>query len=605
MNPIPALIQKPVPNSADNLRYQQILDDAVAETLADYDCELGLLPLAEAADKNFKNAHEEWSSDERHRVCAQPGFHAYYNQGRGSAAMLGRFAFCLTQQSSRFFQSTELLDVLRAGLRSYQEKQLPSGEFAFCPVRYSTIYGTHEMAWRLEPLLCAFLWAGELLGADEHATIEAMLRAAAEFLLGNVCTDANNRGAVWSAITSLCGHWLGDERYLQAAAYNWEPCRREMMTPSGQVAEQGGPDGNYSYTGFSYVYLYRIYSGDASLDECMVKALRWFLLTHTRSGFPFEGTSTRKRIVLNRTRMDIVPALLMYADREPWFKVMADQILDKEQARGSAAGGHMISPLIWMMLGASEVPEGDVEEPAWHREGSLDCRMDVTRYILYRRSYQTSLNLRSLQPMKGIQTWALGDEPPIIHPGKAVCSRTMAWGIDTAAMNVSSRPMAANFYDFAGGRDPISWTYLRQESLWTGFIFTNDATLVIYDGEATPRISQWAVNLAAVSEPRINEGVVAFNNLRGRLSFLCKSPVLKESGEEGVLFLEFETQDAEITIFAFGSPEFQFLESSLEGRRLNFTDGSKSYEVEILPRPVHNPERSAPPDGGFVIRQKT
>lgn len=596
------LFLRSVTQTEENRLYQQLLDEAVEAELKDFDFDRGLLfPTRKEGPTQFPDFRAEWPMEERHRLAGDPGCYWYYGQGRGSAALLGQMAFCYRNPLSRYHRSERFLNGLRQGFRAYREHQLPSGEFAFCPVRYATIWGTHEMAWRLEPLLYASWWMGGDLPEEERAAAEAMLRKGAEFLLPTLCDDPNNRGCVWSAIIQLCGLWLGDERFLDAARRVWNVCKPNVLTPSGQVTEQGGPDANYSYTAFSYVFLYRLYSGDESLDDPVVRALQWFTLTHTRSGYPFEGTSTRKRIVLDRPRADLLPALILYSRREPYFRVLAAEILEGYRRSGRKVGGHMVSPLIWMMLLGPEGQEtGPAAEPEWHRESFLECRTELTRYWLIRRHYQTSVTMRSLQPMKGLQTWAFGDEPPIVHPGMGVYSGTRAWGLNTASMNVSTRPMAANFYDYLRGSTPAPWLSVRQENLWTHHLFTPDTTLVILDGETGQRITSWTVTRVGGSDPQVLPGVVEFPPRRGRLYYVGvgRPPSLKESSEAGVLLLEF-TSDQVVTVFAFSNESFRIIEDALADRKLEFEDASGRYAVEIVSGKDPDPHRSGPAAAGL------
>ncbi|MBI2193149.1 MAG: hypothetical protein HYU36_14310 [Planctomycetes bacterium] len=597
------LFLRPVPETPENRRYQGLLDEAVEAQLKDFDFDRGLLfPSGQDRPAQFPDHRAEWPLEERHRLANDPGYYWYYGHGRGSAALLGQMAFCYRQPLSRHFRSERFLEGLRQGFRAYRGHQLPSGEFAFCPVRYSTLWGTHEMAWRLEPLLYAYWWMGRDLPEGDRVAAEGMLQKGAEFLLPTLCDDPNNRGCVWSALIQLCGLWLGEERFLEAARRVWNVCKPNVLNPSGQVTEQGGPDANYSYTAFSYVFLYWLYSADASLDDAILRALQWFTLTHTRSGYPFEGTSSRKRIVLDRPRADLLPALILCSRREPYFRVIAERILEEYRSSGRHVGGHMVSPLIWMMLlgpGSVTTPEA-VAEPAWHRESILDCRTDLTRYSLIRKpGYQTSVTLRSLQPMKGLQTWACGDEPPIVHPGLGVCSGTRAWGIDTASMNVSTRPMAANFYDQARGADPAPWLSYRQEHLWTHYLFTALTTLVVLDGKTGRRATTWALNRAAVPVPLVRPGVVEFPGRRGRLHYLGDPPRCGESVEAGVWRLDFDSSE-ELTVFAFSDDSFRLLEWDWAMRRLAFEDASGRFRFELAPRPVADPSRTD--SSGFGLR---
>ena len=131
-------------------RYIALFDRDVEKLIPPFDFEKGLLdrsgpmPPPEIA---------ELDRFARKRYTTSGTYAWLYSLGRGSASAIGNFALAWALPESKFHGDERLYNGVIRGLETYLENQLPSGEFAFSSMRFSSVYGTHEMAWRLEPLL--------------------------------------------------------------------------------------------------------------------------------------------------------------------------------------------------------------------------------------------------------------------------------------------------------------------------------------------------------------------------------------------------------------------------------------------------------------------
>jgi len=106
-------------------------------------------------------------------------------------------------------------------------------------------------------------------------------------------------------------------------------------------------------------------------------------------------------------------------------------------------GTHIISPTIWAML-ARGVEPGPV--PAWYTNWTQMYERPNVQYALISRQYQTGITFRARLgpyrdiseagvPLRGMQTFAYGEEVPIVFHGRNIVSTTRVGEIDTCLQN--------------------------------------------------------------------------------------------------------------------------------------------------------------------------
>jgi hypothetical protein len=228
------------------------------------------------------------------------------------------------------------------------------------------------------------------------------------------------------------------------------------------------------------------------------------------------------------------------------------------------------------------------------------------KYALVRRDYQTHYNFTDFLPFSGIQTWALGDEPPIIHPTPLAPSTTIGERLDTARQGVSR-----NWGLYGGGamgingrcrmpRQPgeIPLLVARYDWFWRVVFFADRSTVVLeFDGgEPGPnprprprRTTLWTLNRIEPAEPAIEHqggaGVVRFAGREACLHALCPAaPKLVELPDNdawatGVRQLEYDCGTGPVA-FAFSDGSFRF-GSGLGGADFRFADATGSYEAAL------------------------
>jgi hypothetical protein len=224
------------------------------------------------------------------------------------------------------------------------------------------------------------------------------------------------------------------------------------------------------------------------------------------------------------------------------------------------------------------------------------------KYALIRRRYQTGITYMGWLPMMGLQTWAWGDEPPILHSLHGAASGTQAWGIDTEAKSADHyyyghgaglmapavvwRPLGGSQ---EGQPDELPFTIWRHSKLIQMAIFTDVSTVIIHTGETGRRVTRWALNPIEPSAPIIEDGVVRFENRIGRIYSLKGTPnpeeaigtFREEQKELPVQRLAWEIEDND-SAFAFSNESFEFVKDDLSEKRcLEFKDETGTYRADI------------------------
>lgn len=492
---------------------------------------------------------------------------------------IGALAFCYRTPGLKFYRDAALLEKLRVAYLAVA-RHIDEKGFTKWQGDRDYFYEPHEQAWRLEPLLAGYVWVGEHFPEKDRRTIEAALGRAGQWLYENPIIQTNNRGAVWCAVLTMAGLYFEKPEYLSKVESEADAIMNGVVLDDGEVGEHtrqyggGGPDANYSYTGFSYVYLYRVMSGKNEMDAKLERAMRWFSAYNTISGFPVAtGASVRRHYVDPERQQDILPGLERFSHRDPFFATIASHLLAKREKYKTEFRGHIISPLIWALWERGvAAPTGT--PPSWYTNYTALYNRPQVEYTLVSRNYQTGVVSRGrlsegyYSPLRGVQTFAYGGEYPIILNTDDSGSTMVAGGIDTARENTDETLLQEH--------ERLAVLVERRKNLWSVYAFTPDSAVVIHGGVAGPYRTVWAMNRAFVPEPHWNEsgryvkakgctarlypgkGTVRFDAAAGHLEVLSESPV---------------------SISAFSNDKFQFQES--DPRELRFSDGSGSYRVDL------------------------
>jgi len=573
-------------------RYLRDFDLAAGRALKSLDPETGLIrvPGLMKPDR-FDWALARLDRFERKRHIT-PEYSKFYTLGRVSASTIGLLGEAYALPLSRFYRNQQVLEAVRKGLEAFSAHQDGSGEWIFCPIRFSTVYGSHEMAWRLEPLLRAYVSVEADLKPEERRHYGRMLCHAADFLLRTPCTDRCNRGVVWAGVMALAYAMIGKREYLDAARANWALVSPDVFRDDGQVMEGPGPDHGYSPVSMRYAFLYRLMSGEASADAVLIRSLNWALRLYDANGVPFTGMSTRSDMARGRLEA-YLPLLEYYAPREPMLDRLAGDYLQNLESRSagfaSAHGGAYALRAALFHGARPDVRGAEVPDYLEVYEG------DVSIYAAVRREYQTVINLSSRQPRDGLQMWTYGRDMPVICPTRDLASGTETWGYESCFANVRGAD------DYRMSHTDLDALSVEHSGNWEFYIFSPVSTVIIFAGPSTRRKTRWVMSGDNVPEPVIEDERAGFAGQSSALYFAGARPTLRET--ESACVLEFE-RDLPFDWYAFSGGPFRqkkMCEPVSGAIALGFADATGTYLA------LANPSRS-PWKGSAAItwpRQRT
>ena len=637
---------RPALDAPRTREYQRWIDDAVAHALETFDLERGLAGtkgLAELPDETVPG-YIGLPREERARITPPEVARALgASQGRNTTAALGTMAFCFQSPLSRYYGDERVLRVVLNGMESFRRRLRSDGAWIF-GLSDETGFG---LGWTVEGLIYAYVYLHDRLDDVFRRRMLDMFRTSAEaFKVDAGFHPVCNQHAVWCQTMMLYGLLLEDPAYVAAAKEQWTVCKH-VFARDGQVIEQGGPCANYSRTTFIYAYLYLLLDGTREHDEQLKDACRWFRRMHTHSMHPFEGMSSRSVHFLTHAMVDVVPCLERFAPEEPIFARFIEEFLAQQQRdHGHVPGiGHGASPLMWAMMdhrGPVEVKPQHVA--AWAKPFDRMYWKPDIQYLLVHRAYQTAVTFRGRSSLLGLQTWAWKDEPPIIHGSMESPSKTQAWGIDTAEFGVSHNRAGRgagwkseeviyvpgdwselNLQYKPSGIDrglamsPVDrffiWTQThhhpggfrkvmkegdpaqvvtRWALLWTYYVFTPGAMLVIQNGPVGRRLTRWSCNPVCCPRPQLGPmqacGVggasgratvhsVVFEGREGRIYSLGGVPRIAE--HRGIPCAEFDFEPDQLAVFAFSDGAFRFVEYDPVAATLVFSDSEGTYRADF------------------------
>ena len=507
---------------------------------------------------------------------------------RSQTNIIGRLAFAWHTEGLDFYQDETVGGLLRQAFVAVADHITPEGQFVWPNDKDMYWAGSHEHAWRLEPLLIGFIWAEGVFSDAERDYVEAALRRAADWLVANPCVQHNNRGVVWCAIVTLCGLYYDDVNMHAAATLYVEDILRGVILSDGEIGEHteqyagGGPCTNYTYTGLGYVYLYRLFSGDDSLDDLLLQGARWLSMYNSKSGYPLVAGASVRVAKPNPALVDALPFWEWASQRDAFFAQIADLHLHNIVSNQSGMGSHIISPIIWAML-ARGVEAGLT--PEWYTTWTNLYERPNVQYALVGRQYQTGMTFRArLGPyrdvpeegvhLRGMQTFAYGDEMPILFHGRDIVSTTRVGQTDTCVENVLKTVVLAQ-----NGLDMVCE---YRAGLKTLYVFTPTSVVVIHKSDGEMIRSFWSLFESDANNIALdrNGHVVAFSGRIGRVYYLAGRAELyaHEEGDEKRWMLDV-IADSSMSAFAFSDASFSF--DMLTSDVFKFSDVSGVYEMKI------------------------
>ena len=538
-------------DTARGRRYMAVFDDAVAELLPRFDTERGLVrvDIPEGAPGVPESA-ALLPRDERKRLISPLNTWAY-TLARSSAGAIGALAYAFAQPLSRHHGDETFLKAVSAGLAAFEEAQLPSGEYAFCPIRFSSAYGTHEMAWRLECLLTAYFCVRERLSDEARGRAWKSLSEAMRYLQAAPCDHPVNRGMVWTAVMAMCWRATGDESFRDDAARMWERIGDFVFQRNGEINEGAAPCINYSLVSFEYLVRYQLMTGDSALDAVVERSLTWLEGMFTDSLEPFRGLSSRKdESKTGHTAARLLPAFEMLAERHEVFAGRAEDLLDKVAALyPAAAASH--GGISWMTAAHHATVPSD---PAAHGERKTFVREywnNASYYVHVRqKGYQTGVVFRGIPEKKGLQIWAAGNGAPFLCTDPDRICTAKSWGFDLKAVDVhvDTRAVMQRPEETACQTGVVS---IAHGPLSVTYLFTPETTVVVQTlADGLERETTWRCS-ERYGCRYVREGdLIRCDGAPGVFAWWGAEPVIEEDGRTIAIRDSAPTQ-----VFAFSTGE--------------------------------------------------
>lgn len=608
-----SVLLKPITDNQRTRRYQDALDRQIDELRTRWDLDRGMvgttgMVLPHESDRQYWLLPE----DEQARVTPAEVLKAITaNRGRYGTTHLCLAAFCWHSPLSRHHRDPRLLAFFTNGLKLHVDSIFDDGFMG--TVGFNGEGWAH--GWDVEGLIYGLAWCRDALDDELVARArDRFARSAARFAAlprqpASIGSYGNQR-CVFALGLYLYSQFLGDPELRALSEHFWQDAMPSVLDVSGQVIEQQGPCMHYSYTAFIYAWLNLAVRGDRSEDVRVRRCLEWFSRKHTRSLYPLAGPSTRQYYERMPAMVaDILPAAEQQAATAPELRDFADRAIHRTtQPQGPippldvqtmAVRGtlHAANSLIWAMLMC------EVDGPLQPRrvEGSTFVagyeathvlKRSPLRYMVVHQQYQTQFTHTDFLPFSGIQTWALDEEPPIIHPTPLAPSTTEGYRLDTARQGVSHNwgLYGAGALGIDGYKrqpqaaDELWLVVARYDWLWRVVVFSPRSTVIVEFGDGGERTTRWTLNRLEPADPVIGPGVVRFGDRKACLHSTAPAPRLEtlEDNDEwatGVRQLVYGCGTGP-AVFALSDASFELEPGwSVADGLIRFADATGRYEL--------------------------
>lgn len=566
MTRLQQLLCRTVEENRRTRRYQDFIDDYIDRVAPERDAGRGLFD-AQDVELPHETIGGYWKLplDERIRLAGPEATAVYRrNRGRGCIPLLGVHAFCWRSPLSRHHGDPELLRFFSNGIDFFTAALREDGSGLgalnaagkLCRIDAQRKLPSETRAqgddwshtWCLEGLAYGLALCWDSLDAElRDSAVQRLRRSASSFAASGPSGEYGNQAFVQVLGLYLYTDLLAAPEYARVADAYWEDVFPKVMDRTGQVIEQGGPCLHYSFTTMIYAWLASLFrEPDDATRERFRLALDWFRHRMTESLVPMAGPSSRQyRHDLPWVTVDLLPLCEWLGESDPMLLRFADRLIARHIGRKRAdtdvagAHGHGTSPMMWAMLmsGGDRDPTPE-QEAAWdapfaneYRRTNVSGRpggsgFGALRYALVRNAYQTHFNFTDRLPFSGIQTWAYGDEPPIVHPTPWCPSTTQARGLDTARMGVSYEAVVehgdgcngpAHTLRRGDNDEGLLVLFARYAWLWRIVAFTTRSTVIVDIGVHTERQTRWTLNGLEPATAHIEDGTVSFDGRRGRI----------------------------------------------------------------------------------------
>jgi hypothetical protein len=571
----PDVFTMPVADSERGRRYIHTFDRAVEDMLRGFDVDTGL--IHHEIPEGSPGVPPEVADINRHerREYISPLNKWGYGIGRGSSSIIGALGYAYAQPLSRYHGDPGILRAICNGFDAFRRNQAESGEFVFTPLRFSSIYGTHEMAWRLECFITAYFCIREALDDEQADPYWRFLLRAMKFLQNTPCDHPCNRGMSWVAVMAMCWRATGDESFLADAREMWRDIHRFIFQESGQINEGHGPCNNYSPVTYQYLVRYRMMSGDESLDPLIRMTTDWMAEMHTDTQFPFQGVSTRydRKGPTGKSSL-ILGGYELFAHDVGWYASSADDLLTQvSRTTPQAAVSH--GGISWITAAWLHNP-ATVSSQATKRPPYINKYEDTShRYFTLGTDYWQAITaMRGSRRRKGLQTWAVRGHTPFIMPDPdGAASSVLSYGFDLKSCDITANEPT----EIVTGDVPA--LIAKHDQLTVVYLVTPASLVVVHSfPEPTQHECVWGALKQAITGYHLDGECVRADGTAGSLWWWGDAPTLSDNGMRIVFSGENRTQ-----VYAFTAGTFEKVGEISNGDvvKLEWHDESGRYAVDL------------------------
>ena len=502
--------------------------------------------------------------------------HWYYRVGRHSASAVGVLANGYAQPLSHYHRDPKLLKMIENTFNAFADRQTADGDVAFCPLRYGSVYGSHEMAWRVENFIVAWYAIRNDLDAETKTRYWTFLSRWMQALQNTRCDHSCNRGMVWLGVMSMCYRATDDISFLNDARDVWKQVRKPIFFTNGQVNEGHGPDAVYSPISYEYLIRFRMMTDDTALDPIIRASTRWMSEMYTEALVPFQGLSTRYDTDdAGYKAHRLVAGMEFLAQSDPAWRPRADAMRERVlRYHPASVGSH--GAISWATAGwlHTRRPTTAIVTP----DPVAVTRYSTTArryYTVSQTKYQAMLTLKSTNPRIGLQTWAVRGSAPFICPDERMASTVRMWGYDLAHSSVSKRDRDHRRSE-ASGLYVITTTHGR---LRTTYVLSPSSTIIIHS-TARPELREtvWRGSKRHIRGYRVEDDHVIAAGAAGALYWTGGEPVITTDG----LSITFR-DTAAVQAYALASGTFGFTRIARNGRDsvVHWRDSTGRYSAQI------------------------
>lgn len=629
MNTLRSVLLRPITDNARTRAYQAGMDQDIDAVKRKWDIERGLVGAAGVAMPHETVADFwEMTADEqaRHITPAQAEIYEL-NRGRVGTAVLCQAAFCWYSPLSRHRGDPQLKRFFENGVH-----------FHLASVRADGLMGAFGFngegwahGWDIEGLIYGMVFLGDAIDPALFAFAKKQMAVCAERMMNfprvpSIIGSFGNQRCVFTLGLYLYGHLLNEPRYIAESDRYWQDAMVNVLDHSGQVIEQMGPCLHYSHTAFIYAWLNLVVRNDTTQLPRVVRCLQWFRDRLTASQYPFAGPTTRSYVeTMGQRVQDLCPAieqvahldptLMNFIDRAMWRMMHQTGPLSAKPADEPGTlhltNSHAASTAMWSILMAQPNAQPAESLGAGYNQPVMRCH-DATqllkrspmKYVIVRRKYQTNFSFTDFMPFSGIQTWAWGDEPPIVHPTPLAPSTTQGDRLDTAKQGTSHNwggygagAVGIDGYihdrNENGDDNELPLLVARYDWLFRVALFTDSSTVILELGDGGPRRTLWTLNRTEPAEPTISPreaNIVRFAERVGTLHASVNTPPaivtldVQNEWATGVKQLRYDIPNG-VAAFGLSNGSLRFQPTAagaiLDGSVFRFADDTGSYEVTL------------------------